>query len=394
MKRIAVAAAAASLFVAVAGATPSSAAVPRAFYGIVPFAPLNSSDFVRMGQAKVGSLRFQITWSSMQQSRGGPINFAATDAKVAGAAFEGIEPFPTLFGTPKFESGCGSVDCQRHIETSKTALADWGAFVKAVANRYGTKGSFWAANPSIPKDPITRYQVWNEVNNTTQHNTPQSYTKLVKATDSALGSVDKKTQVILSGMFGEPPNNPKNDAWNYLNSMYKAGAGPHFDGAALHPYAIKPSGLSAPIKKMRAAMKKGHDASTPLYITEIGWGSSKKVHGGTGGRGNAFNVTPKKQAAYLKSSFKTLTSHRKSWKLGGVFWFTWKDPVNAPDGLCGFCYSSGLYKGNGTTAKPSLKAYESFTKKTKGKRYHRRAELPNGLRLVPAGYRQAAAGLL
>ena len=64
-----------------------------------------------------------------------------------------------------------------------------------------------------------------------------------------------------------------------------------------------------------------------------------------------------------KASFKLLASHRKKWNIGGVDWFSWKDPPkNAPDGLCAFCYSSGLYESNGTKAKPALGAFRAFAK--------------------------------
>ncbi len=397
MRRLRIAAVAASVVaMAGAGASSASAATPRSFYGIVQFTPLGAGDFARMGGAKVGTLRIAMAWPSIQHSQGGPFDFAATDNVVAGAAAQGVEILPTLAGTPPFIAGCTGVSCSRHIVTSPSALKAWQAFVKAVADRYGTHGTFWKQFPSVPYHPFKNYQFWNEQNNTSQHNTPRAYTKLVKSGDKALHSVDKKAKVVLGGMFGTPPNNAKNDAWNYLKSMYKAHARRFFDGVALHPYAVKPSGLKDPIKQMRKAMKKGGDKKKKLYITEIGWGSSKKKHPGTGGRGALFNVNPKKQAKYLKDSFKTLTSHRRSWKIGGVFWFTWKDPLNPPDGLCAFCYSAGLLKANGTTAKPSLGAFKSFTRKTKGK-HQPAVALPDALRpapLVPPSYRRAELGLL
>ncbi len=395
MRRLRIAAIAASL-VALAGTSSASAAVPRDFYGIVQFAPLDSGDFARMGTAKVGTLRFQILWGAVQHSRGEAFNFAPYDGLVGQAASQGVEVLPVLFGTPTFESGCSSVFCQRHIVTSKKALNDWKAFVHAAAERYGAHGSFWQQFPSIPYHPVVNWQFWNEQNSTSQKNSPKAYTKLVKSGDAGLRSADKKGKVMLGGMFGTPPNAPKNDAWTYLSSMYKAGAKSHFDSVALHPYAVKPPQVKEPIEKMRAAMKKGHDAKKKLYITEIGWGSSKKKHPGTGGRGALFNVNPKKQKQYLKASFKTLTSHRKSWKIGGVDWFTWKDPTNPPDGLCAFCYSAGLFEAGGTKAKPSFGAFKSFSKKTRGKRVRSAAtpEKPTELSQAVPSLRRLAQALL
>jgi hypothetical protein len=117
------------------------------------------------------------------------------------------------------------------------------------------------------------------------------------------------------------------------------------------------------IDNIRKELKAAHHSKVQTAITEIGWGSSKKKHPQTGGRGRAFQVGVKKQAQNLKASFKLLTSHRKEWNIGGVYWFSWKDPPkNSPPGLCAFCYSSGLYESNGTTAKPALGAFKAFAK--------------------------------
>ena len=376
-----------------AGTSSASAAVPRNFYGIVQFAPLDSGDYARMGTAKVGTLRIQILWGGVEHSRG-KFDFAPYDNVVAQAASNGVEVLPVLFGTPKFESGCSSVLCQRHIITSPQALNDWQAFVHAAAKRYGSKGSFWQQNPSIPKHPIVNWQFWNEQNNPSQNNSAKAYTKLVKSGAAGLRSADGKGKVMLGGMFGTPPNSPKNNAWTYLNTMYNAGAKSAFDSVALQPYAVKPPDIKEPIEKMRAVMKKHGDASAKLYVTEIGWGSSKKKHPGTGGRGALFNVSPKKQEQYLQASFETLTSHRSSWKIGGVDWFTWKDPTNPRDGLCAFCYSAGLFEAGGTKAKPSFGAFKGFTKKTRGKRVRSAAapqELPELSQAVPSLRRLAQA---
>jgi hypothetical protein len=83
-------------------------------------------------------------------------------------------------------------------------------------------------------------------------------------------------------------------------------------------------------------------------------------------RGAVFNVSPRRQKRNLARSFGLLTNHRRRWRIGGVYWFQWQDPKHPPPGLCAFCYSSGLYKADGETAKPALSAYERFTGKARG----------------------------
>jgi hypothetical protein len=349
---------------------PTTGGIPRSFYGIDPSTELGPPDYQRMGAARVGSLRFLIPWPSVQTTRGGPFNFTIADSIVAGAASQHIDLLPILDGTPAFETGgCATSLCSSQIRID-TALQrkDWSSFVRAFVERYGPHGSFWAASPDVPYDPIMRWQIWNEQNNPNQENPPKLYAKLLALTDPVVHSVDPKAEIVTGGMFGSPPHEPGRGgvtAWSYLDLLYKYGAGEHFDAVALHPYSPNDAGLAFQIKKIRSVLRARHHASVPILITEIGWGSSKKRFPGTGSRGQVFNVGLEQQKKKLQSSFRLLTSHRRSWRIGGVFWFTWKDPFQPPPGLCAFCYTAGLYKSDGTTAKPALGAYKSFTRKTK-----------------------------
>ena len=370
MRRAALAATLAlSLLLGAVAVAPASAAVPRSFYGIVPFTTLTGQDFQRMGGAKVGTLRTQILWSAVQTSRGGPFDFSSVDQVVAGAAAERMTILPSLAGTPPFEAGgCNSHFCSVHIQLKSAAQRnDWQAFVIAAARRYGPNGTFWQANRYLPYRPIRQWQIWNEQNGPFQKNSPRLYEKLLALSDGALHAVDPGAKIMLGGMFGTPHGsnkNPRLTAWGYLGGIYNAGGKSHFDSAALHPYSPTIPGIGDQIKKMRRVLKKHNNGSRKTYITEIGWGSSRKTHGGTGALGASFNVGPRKQKKNLTKSFKLLTSHRSSWKVGGVDWFTWRDPSNAPPGLCAFCYSSGLLKANGS-AKPALGAFKQFTRKTR-----------------------------
>jgi hypothetical protein len=341
--------------------------VPRSFYGTVPLGPLDSGDFARMGAARVGSLRITVLWPLIQGARNGPFDWTSTDPLVAGAASQHMSVLATLFGTPNFVSPGLANGAQIKVRT-QTQRNEWRSFVRAAAERYGPHGAFWKLHPDLPKDPVKRWQIWNEQNNPNEKNPATVYAKLLKLSDEAISSVDPHGKVITGGMFGSPPHKRHRKgvtAWSYLDILLKHGAAKHLSGVALHPYAENIAALKAPIKKTRGVLKRHHRGSMKLLITEIGWGSSKKVHPGTGSRGAVFNVGVRKQKENLTRSFKVLTRHRKSWKIGGVFWFAWKDPPKTPVRLCAFCYSSGLYEANGTTAKPALSAYKHFTRKTR-----------------------------
>jgi polysaccharide biosynthesis protein PslG len=348
-------------------ATSASAAVPGNFYGIVGATALSKGDFKRMGKAHVGSIRISVLWNAVQTTRRGPIYWGEVEKKVGRAAHHHISPLLVLEGTPHYEShGCGTTRCIRHIQlSSKGQRRDWTSFVKAAVERYGPRGSFWSAHPGIPYKPVRRWQIWNEESNPNERNSPALYSRLVKLADNAISSVDRHGKLILGGMAGKP-NGRSNYAWNYLKGVYRHAGRRHFEGVALHPYSASVAGVGAQIRRIRKTMRSRHDRSTQLLITEIGWGSGgKRRHGGTGSRGQAFVVSPKQQKRRLASSFKLLRHHRKAWRIGGVFWYQWKDPTNPPDGLCAFCYSSGLYKANGHTAKPALAAYRRLAAKAR-----------------------------
>jgi hypothetical protein len=352
-----------------AAAPAASGAVPRGFYGTVPGTTLGRGDFNRMGRARVGSLRLLFFWPSIQPRHHGPLHWRSFDAAVASAALQHISILPTLVGTPPYEAKrCGVPNCTGHISfRTKGQRRDWQAFVRAAVRRYGRDGGFWAANQSLPYEPITRWQIWNEQNNPSEGNPASLYAKLLKSADKPIHAADPKAQTVLGGMFGNPPRGGnKTTAWGYLTGLYGAGAGKNFDAAALHPYSRTMSGIRAQIKRMRRVLRRHHDGNRRILITEIGWGSSRKHHAGTGSRGAVFNVTPKQQKRKLARSFGLLTNNRRTWRIGGVYWFEWKDPRHPPAGLCAFCYSSGLYKADGKTAKPALSAYKRFTRKTRG----------------------------
>jgi hypothetical protein len=348
-----------------------SGTVPRTFYGVVPAGSLTAADYSRMHQAGVGSVRFGIYWPAIQSEPNGQFAWGPTDAMVMDAAKQHISVLPLLYGTPSFAAGgCTGRSCPRRVPVnSSEQRAAWTEFVTAAVERYGPHGEFWRFfKGTVPYEPITRWQVWNEQNNPNEGNPAPSYAKLLSITSDAIRSVDPSGQIVLGGMFGTPKGSTRGGvtAWSYLSLLYRAGAASDFDAVALHPYSPSIRGIRYQIEKARRVMKAHDDSSTPILVTELGWGSSKASHAGTGSRGAAFNVGLAQQAGKLTKAFRLLTEHRQSWNIAGVYWYTWQDPSNPPGGLCAFCYSSGLYEADGTTAKPALHAFERFTSQTAG----------------------------
>lgn len=353
----AIAAAAALLALAPA----SQAAVPKTFYGVVPQTSLGAGDFERMGQAKVGLMRIPLFWSDVDPSAApNDFNWAGYDAVIGGAAQNGVEVLPFLFGTPEWVAegidgrNCAG-DCGIFAPKSQAALDAWSQFVTGAVARYGEGGTFWQENPGIPAQPIGGWQLWNEQNSTSffaPKAKPKAYAKLLGAGADAVRATDPSADVVLGGMAELAGSRKATKGSKYLKQLYKVrGVKADFDGVAIHPYGSKVDKAVQQVETFREVMADGKDKRAGLWVTELGWSSEKG--------GNPLNRGPKGQADRLKESFKYFRKNRRKMRIETVNWFSWAD---SPTSICDWCAKSGLLdESNGEKA-----AYRAFTKFTGG----------------------------
>jgi polysaccharide biosynthesis protein PslG len=342
------------------GPPPVSSAPPD-FYGVAANIAdvLEPEDYANMQAAGVRTLRIVFLWPSIQSAAGHPYSWSSIDAKVEAAAMHGIAVQPVLIGTPSFLTGCSERDCQVRLPNkTPEGSAAWQAFLAAAATRYGPDGQFWTEHPELDPQPVRLWEIWNEENNFNSAGqprvTPQEFTDLLKISREALRRVDPNAETMVGGMFGTPhgSTDPRVTAWGFTQGLYEAGAAPYFDAIALHPYSTKVPGVAYQMNRVRHVMVANGDSQTPMYVTEIGWGSDA-AH-----VNHEFVTTVSGQARNLADAFNVFVSNRKRWNLRGVNWFDWRDPPPGK-GLCAFCYSSGLYFNDGTP-KPSLAEYKRF----------------------------------
>jgi hypothetical protein len=334
----------------------SAGAVNREFYGIVSSNHPDATQFRTMGDARVGTFRFQLDWRRIQPTEGGPFDWSSADSQVDNAAVNGIELLPVLYGSPEWASGSYR-EPPLGSEEDKQA---WKDFLAAAVQRYGPDGAFWQQHPEIDPHPIRAWQVWNEVNSPTYwepNPSPKKYAELLKISDDAISDVDQGAEIILAGMFGTPSRNKGIYSWKFLERLYRInGAASHFDAVAVHPYSPNLAGIKAQIELMRKRMKKAGDAKTPVWVTEIGWGSANT-------HGQPLNKSLKGQKKMLQKSFDLLLGHRGKWKIKRILWFTWRDPGDGEDVtgvVCGWCGSAGLVHTD-LNPKPSFDAFRRFT---------------------------------
>jgi hypothetical protein len=351
----------AAILVLAAGAVvvPASAGA-AGFFGVTSTFQPDSADLSGMGRAHVGNLRLAFGWEELEPSPG-TYNFSNFDRVVAGAAAQGIPIRPFIFGTPPWARNCAGVPafyCDRVTPMASPLGAQrWPILWQVLAARYGTHGSFWS-DPndaySPPYDPITQWQLWNEPNSATYMRpkpTPRAYYQLLQSGSRALHQADPNAQVILAGLFGTPPNGMT--MWRFLDKLYGfKGFRKLFSGIAIHPYSPNIKGIRFQLEKARAVLRARHAKRTPVYLTEIGWGS------GTG-HSNLYKGV-QGQAKMLRGAFKFARKNRKRYRIAGVDWFSWRDiPLNM-SGNCVLCTSFGLLNLD-HTPKPSYSAFTSFT---------------------------------
>jgi hypothetical protein len=335
----------------------TAAAIRTEFFGIVQGASLDSRDLGGMESARIQTARFLINWGSVQPNNSTSFRWGPTDRLVGRLAVHGIRAVPSLWGNPRWVSGPSA---RPPLDRPRDVTA-WRNFAKAVVARYGRGGSYWANGylqeygPDATPVPIFSYQPWNEPNLKkffAPYPAPREYARLLGYTHDAIESKDPQAQVVLAGM----PGNGEVKAWDLLKGLYSAGAKPDFDAAALHPYAPDTQRQRTTIEKFRTVMKNRNDADTPLWLTEVGWGSASPDRFG-------INKGLAGQNRMLEATFNLVLGHRKAWNVQRLFWYHWRDPKEVRAGTCSFCGSAGLLKFN-RTRKPSFYTFKGFTAET------------------------------
>jgi len=71
----------------------------------------------------------------------------------------------TLYPTLGLPCPAGTTTCTAQTQISPaTATSEMSQYITAFAQRYGPNGTFWSQNPTLPYEPITRYEIGNEPN--------------------------------------------------------------------------------------------------------------------------------------------------------------------------------------------------------------------------------------
>jgi hypothetical protein len=311
-------------------------------------------DLNRLDEGRVGTVRRLLYWPGVEP-RPGQFNWAGMDKRVGDLASHGIALLPFIWGSPRYIA--------RHPNIPPVGSARkqrlWRNFLAALANRYGTNGTYWTSpnlyrrqHPGKPPLPIRAWQIWNEPNLKKFFAPGPSvdrYAHLVRSAHTGVHSADPQAKVILAGMSGR--GHPSDRA--FLNRFYHAHLIKRsFDAVAVNPYASQVSQVGRKVRRIRRVMKRHGDGKSALWITEIGWGSHQPDKFG-------LNKGVRGQKRMLRRSFRLVVRHRSSWHVRRLIWFDFRDPSRNRGG-CSFCTSAGLLKHSGKP-KPAWRAFKRFT---------------------------------
>jgi polysaccharide biosynthesis protein PslG len=317
--------------------------------GISPQSSPSEADYGLMERAGLDKIRLPLNWSGVETVS--PFfaepDWSGFDHGVKLAAIYGMRVLPVVLSTPTWVAP----EFRQEPVNGFWQRRAWASFLRRAVRRYGANGVFWREHPDLAYHPVRVWEIWNEQNIVTFGTAdPESFARLIRISGRVLRRNDPGAKMILGGLFGRPLQVPPNmQPGTFLSRLYRAGRVKEwFDGVGLHPYVAGAAEMRGQIRNLRRVMRLHNDASTPLYITEMGWGSdsfeSRWERGVEG------------QARELNRAMAMLVNHRRAWRIGGAWWFSWADA----NGGCQFCDSAGLLTED-REAKPAWYLFNEWT---------------------------------
>ena len=335
---------------------PAIAEPPPRPLGVVSQTDPTDAEFEAMRLGGVRAYRWLISWPALQPRADAGPDWEATDRVVASLAENRIAALPFVSGSPCFAVECGREPASRAhrqppVDSPGGKLA-WSRFLAQLVDRYGPDGRFWSANPSLPREPITVWQIWNEQNaprNFVPAPSVARYAELLATASEAIRSRDPDARIVLGGMFGNPGGRGAIEGPEFLDSLYRVeGSADHFDAVAVHPYAGDVAGVARQMRRIRDVIDSHGDAATPIWVTELGWGVEAD------GQGRLVETLPG-QARMLSDAFGLLLARAREWNLAGILWYAWRDTLPGRP-VCDWCATAGLFDAEGEP-RPAWTAY-------------------------------------
>jgi polysaccharide biosynthesis protein PslG len=220
----------------------------------------------------VSVVRSDAPWGLIQPRRPSPAGpgwrWARTDYWVTAFARHDLTWEPILDYSAGWAKLCAGF-------CAPTVNSTYAAFARAVAARYGQRGSFWSEHPGLPRRPARVFEIWNEENVPAYSVAPERYASLYASARQAIRAVDPSASVIVGGLADDSgPFSPRSDyPSRYVRAMFAAQPGlvGHVDGFGLHPYGASGVDVEEWTAHFRQTLDRLGEGSAPIDITEFGW---------------------------------------------------------------------------------------------------------------------------
>ena len=323
-----------------------------------------------MARSGVESVRVTFGWDQIEPLPG-TYDWAASDRIVADAAQHGLELLPNLLYTPAWASTHPTSPIAYRYGPTRPSL--FAQFASAVVARYGPRGSFWKLNPTLPRDPVGEWQIWNEqAFNVFWASSPwpRTYTALLRAAYTAIHHADRGAQVVAGSLAAVGHENQ----WDEMRSLYAAGARRYFDVISVHPFTIDPSSVKDTIQRMlelvgkvRAVMRHNHDGHKPIILTEMSWPGA--IGSVARNRLLGLETTPSGERKRLAAAYTYLSEHWRTTGIRQAYWYTWASTFNRNDPQSDVSFDfSGLtdFKSGVFQREPALATYASTAARFEG----------------------------
>lgn len=282
------------------------------------------------------TVRDDFNWAAIEPSLN-TYDWSGPDSMVTQTANAGMN----MLAMAGYGPGWATVSGSSGTKSAPTNNTYYSDFVKQVALRYGSNGSFWSSHPTVPKRPLAGIEIWNEPNldGFWANPNPATYTAMLKAAYTAIKSADPNMQVISAGLAPVGGYNDGNcdgtadggvngsrlNGINFLQQMYQNGAAGYMDAVGYHPYNWG-TGSSSTYFNYHVCSAWSQLNETPISVrslmTQYGDGSKKVWSTEVGATTFSGYYTESDQgtlATNLMSKWKSYT-----WA-GNLYWYDLRD---------------------------------------------------------------------
>lgn len=226
----------------------------RTFFGAHVHRSVPNSLWKQVGFGTIRLHDANVTWADIEPEKGA-WRWSHLDRIIENARSANVEILLPLQAPPTWAASdprsAGAYG--PGANTPPARMADWEAYVEAVAYRY--------------KGAVGAYEIWNEPNLKQFFNgTPKEMAELTKSAYDVIRRVDPSAKVVCSGITGDY-------GISWLKGYLKAGAGKYCDVIGYHFYIHHqpPEKMLSTISSVKKVIGDAGYGNKPLWNTESGW---------------------------------------------------------------------------------------------------------------------------